>query len=155
MKAIFLAGLSGFFKGAMYGRPDVRSPGFGNLVTAAAREELTYRALPATVATALGKTTPRGLSAFIFAVDHLRDDAARGVSHSLGGSLGRFADVFLGGLLYEDAYRSHGLLGAVAAHAAHNLAVYAGTAATRQTRGRVKLGNRTEFGRCRPMRRRR
>lgn len=46
-------------------------------------------------------------------------------------SVGRVADVALGGLLYGSAYRRFGLLGACAAHIAHNVCVSLGRGARR------------------------
>jgi hypothetical protein len=61
------------------------------------------------------------VSAGIFAADHVFSE-----KHTLGSGAFRFADVFLGGMLYQRAFREHGLFGAVAAHTLHNLAVAAG-----------------------------
>lgn len=144
MRALLLAGLSGFMKGAM-GMHTAPARGFADVVTSAATEEVAYRAIPATIAAAMGREAPRGLGALVFAADHLLDDRIHGVNR--GGGLGRFADVLLGGLIYEDAYKSHGVLGAIAAHVAHNMAVQFG--ATRHAPKRKSPGG---FGRCRPRR---
>jgi hypothetical protein len=137
-------------KGAM-GLHSGPTRGFGDLAASAATEELAYRALPAVVATATGRSAPKGLGALVFAAHHLMDDQRYGVAHTLGGGLGRFADVFLGGLLYEDAYRSYGVLGAIAAHVTHNLAVQFGTSSSRK----APRATSKNFGRCRPSSRRR
>lgn len=55
-------------------------------------------------------------------------------------SVSRAADVALGGLLYGSAYRRFGLLGACAAHVAHNVCVNLGRSA--KTRRQVRQWRR-------------
>lgn len=95
------------------------------------REELLYRALPFA---ALGAALPRGATALPFAFDHVLGEAGR---HGYTGRqvAARFADTLLGGLLYEAAFRQWGLLGAVAAHASHNIMCSYGQRAGRVHRG--------------------
>lgn len=148
MNPIALAGLQGLFKGLLLpaGAP---SRGFGDIVGAAAREEVEFRALPFMLAGASGVAPPRGFTAGAFALAHLL-----GERHSVTSGVARFADVFLGGLLYEDAYRSHGFAGAVAAHALHNIAVQLGGIRRRSVAAPEALGRLSYCGRStRPKRR--
>jgi membrane protease YdiL (CAAX protease family) len=112
MNPIFLAGLHGLIKGLVLGpsRPQ-EDPGFTNF-GAPIMEELLYRAAPMSFA---GAALPKGWTAAVFAAHHVLAEGRGGL-----GAVARFADVLGGGYLYEQAYRSHGLLGAIAAHALHN-----------------------------------
>lgn len=85
------------------------------------REELIYRGAPLWAAPGL----PYGLTAVAFATDHIVADNKQ---HPMttGQAVARFGDVLLGGMLYESAMRSSGILGAIASHVAHNAAVGAG-----------------------------
>jgi len=78
-------------------------------------EETIYRALPMA---ALGAGLPFGATAAWFAADHV---VAERAEHTAGSAAIRFGDVLLGGLLYESAFRRFGFLGAVGAHALHNI----------------------------------
>lgn len=121
---IVLSALFGAAKGAAVPGHVMWGPnGFQANVLAPLQEEAIYRAMPAWAG------FPPGLSAFTFAVDHLVSDARRA---PLSGrhAIARFADVFAGGLMYESAYRRWGFLGAVAAHAMHNLMVGVGSKAS-------------------------
>lgn len=89
-----------------------------NDVYAPVKEELLYRAAPLT----LFPKAPFGSTAVPFAVDHAIDMLREG-SPSAGELVARLGEVFLGGLLYESAYRTSGIVGAVAAHSLHNLAI--------------------------------
>lgn len=85
-------------------------------------EEMLYRAAPEKL---FGTKLPVGFTAIPFAVDHLVSDAAYRTKRGLPPIPAthkalRFADVALGGYLYERAYRSSGLLGAFVAHSLHN-----------------------------------
>jgi membrane protease YdiL (CAAX protease family) len=82
------------------------------------KEEVQYRGVPFN---AFGNL-PYGSTAAMFAADHLVHDA-RQTPMTTGQLVARFGDVLLGGLMYETAYRSNGLFGAVAAHSLHNIAV--------------------------------
>lgn len=120
MNPFVLSALSGFLKGVTFNPPaSYRPRGLGDVLERATKEELLYRGALGF----FGSRLPAGASAVIFAADHVLNN---GEDHSFGSGAVRFADVFLGGLLYERAYKSHGLFGAVAAHVAHNLAVAAG-----------------------------
>jgi membrane protease YdiL (CAAX protease family) len=93
---------------ARYHRSDKR---FEAMVTAPLIEEATYRG---PLALMPGRF-PRGMSALSFALAHVEARAP------IGFSAWRLAETFLGGLLYESALRRFGFLGAVIAHAAHNI----------------------------------
>lgn len=136
MMAILLAGLSGFLKG-MHSRSPIRARGFGDVVSSAATEELAYRAAPAALAAAFGQQLPVGATAAVFAADHVLSE-----THTVASGAMRFADVFMGGLLYEEAFTKYGLLGAIASHSLHNLGVYLGASSRKPKR-------RTSFGHCR------
>lgn len=86
------------------------------------KEEFLYRGAPLWAAPGL----PYGTTAVSFAIDHILHDARRG---PMTGSqmLSRFGDVLLGGLAYESAFRSSGIIGAIASHSGHNLAVGLGS----------------------------
>lgn len=120
MNPIIASTLHGFLAGLAVGPGRGPRPpgGFGGLLGAAAREETIYRA---GLMGLVGVAAPPGLSAAIFAADHVLSE-----QHTAGSGVIRFADVFLGGIFYERAYKAFGLVGAIAAHAAHNLAVRAG-----------------------------
>lgn len=79
-------------------------------------EEVVYRAVPLGLG---GSRLPRGITALPFAVDHIIGESKLGLSGAAAAA--RFADVFLGGLLYEGAYRRYGLLGSTLAHCLHNI----------------------------------
>lgn len=84
------------------------------------REEAVYRAAPFA---AFGSSIPTGATAAMFAADHLVSDLKQTPTMTGTQMLGRLGDVLLGGYLYEGAYRSAGIVGAVAAHGLHNAAV--------------------------------
>lgn len=118
MNPIVLAGAFGFLKGILGGSPS-RSRSLSSYVAAGLGasliEETVYRALP----NALFGGLPMGFTAAKFAADHIAPgELPRGQS-----PVSRFVDVFAGGLLYESAFERGGLLGAVAAHCLHNVAV--------------------------------
>lgn len=141
MNPFVLSALSGLLKGVMFeAPPDWRARGFGDVLESATKEELLYRGALGF----LGSKLPAGAGAVIFAADHVLNN---GEQHSFGSGAVRFADVFLGGLLYERAFKSYGLLGAVAAHTAHNLAVAAGIG--------LKRRPKRQFAGCSPVPRRR
>ena len=115
MNPVLLSAAFGLLKGATMATHS-RSPNFTMDVAGPLFEEAIYRGLPLYT---FGNRVPRGLTALHFAADHVFSE------HRLFGLDGaqaaaRFADVFAGGLLYEMAFRRWGLLGAFAAHAAHN-----------------------------------
>lgn len=118
MNPVVLSALFGLVKGvADPGQPKSDTDAFQANVMAPVFEEAMYRALPSL---SFGDRHTRGLSALVFATDHVaqehRRDGLRGRHAVL-----RFADVFAGGLMYEAAYRRWGFFGAVLAHAAHNV----------------------------------
>lgn len=86
------------------------------------KEELVYRGLPLWAKPNL----PFGTTAAIFAVDHIFSDYGRSVQEGVPMSrleiVARFGDVLLGGMLYEQSFRSFGILGAIASHVGHNVA---------------------------------
>ncbi len=88
------------------------------------KEEFVYRGAPLW----LKPNLPFGSTAVIFAADHIRGDYLENVRHNLpppsaSEIAARFGDVLLGGLLYESSFRQFGILGAIASHVGHNLAV--------------------------------
>ena len=106
MNPILAAGLHGLIAGSIARAPR-RRPRFNGYSAFGAPviEEVLYRGL-------LSRSLPEGMGAVMFAADHVL--ANRG--HN-------FFDVLLGGILYEKARKQYGLLGAIGAHCAHNLAV--------------------------------
>ena len=83
-----------------------------------AAEEVIYRVLPNILSP---RALPLAATPFAFAADHVLPEMRAGLAPKA--ALMRFADVFLGGLLYELSYRQYGYFGAVAAHGLHNLCV--------------------------------
>ncbi len=85
------------------------------------KEEVIYRGVPLW----LKPNLPFGSTAAVFAADHIVSDIRK---HNLAGTqmrpmeiVARLGDVLLGGCLYEAAARGPGgILGAIAAHSAHN-----------------------------------
>lgn len=75
-------------------------------------EELQFRAVPVKAG------LPAPLSSAAFAMAHFvgQKNIPTG-----GWAAFRFADVFTGGMIYSQAYKSMGYLGAVVAHSVHNL----------------------------------
>ena len=91
------------------------------------KEEVIYRGVPLWVKPNL----PTGSTAAVFAIDHILHDMRM---HSLAGThmkpmelVARLGDVFLGGMLYEAAFRGSGILGAIGAHTIHNAGVTLGS----------------------------
>lgn len=127
MNPIVLAGLHGLIAGALVGperdrrgrRVKARGRAYAEL-GAPVVEETIYRALPLL---GFGSALPRGATAAWFAADHV---ASEWSEHDAGSAAVRFGDVFLGGLLYESAFRRFGWLGAIGAHMAHNVMVRMG-----------------------------
>lgn len=124
----------GFSKGWAIGnqQEDLRGFDAEKDIYAPVREELIYRAAPLSVFPNL----PMGATAVTFAADHVLDmlRAPQGCAphFTAGQLLARFGEVLLGGLMYESAYRSSGVVGAVAAHSLHNLACSWGARARRR-----------------------
>lgn len=119
----------GFAKGWVIG-PDAGSElGFTaeNDIYAPVKEELLYRAAPLT----LFPNLPYGSTAVPFAVDHALD-MLKETSPSPSELVARLGEVFLGGLMYESAMRSSGIVGAVAAHSLHNMALTWGAQARKR-----------------------
>ncbi len=97
------------------------------------KEELIYRGTPLW----LKPNLPFGSTAAIFAADHLVSDHRMAVlegtpTPSASQIVARLGDTFAGGLMYEMAFRRHGILGAIAAHVGHNWAVGLGAKARRR-----------------------
>lgn len=116
MNPIFLSGLFGLAKGLVsHGRGLPSADRSHAQFRAPVVEEAVFRKLPFVL---FGRALPAGYTAAGFALAHVSDEQLNGAS-----ALTRFADVFAGGLLYENAFKQYGLLGAIAAHAAHNIAV--------------------------------
>lgn len=99
-----------------------------------AREEMMYRG---PLYLGFG-SLPTGWTAVPFAMEHVIQESALGMHRSSASAFSRFADVFLGGVLYEKAFRRWGILGAIAAHAAHNVALNVGLHASRRVRVRMR-----------------
>ena len=119
----FLAGAFayGLVKASAVGACQRPPDGFGDAVLSAAEEELGWRVgVPAMLA-GVGMTTPAiGLiSSAAFGLGHVGDGSPAWEGF-------RFTDATLGGLLYTKAFLSHGFLGALATHLAHNVGVYTG-----------------------------
>lgn len=144
-----LAALQGLAKGLFANRSTVIDADGGYSVFGApVIEETMYRWAPEQFAEAAGKTMPQGLSAAIFAIDHAVEAADDGDTTSQ--VLMRLTDVFLGGLVYEKAFKAYGLLGAIGAHALHNLSTrIAVKAAGAQTAPAHTRGTRSTKGRTR------
>ncbi len=116
MNPILTSALFGLAKGLFGPKSDPGPGGLGYVgFLGPALEEIVYRGVPHYVTRG---RAPMGLSAFGFAADHVRSE-----EHTPGSALTRFADVFAGGLLYEQAFKRFGILGAIASHSAHNLAI--------------------------------
>lgn len=111
----------GLLKGFATPRGQSSSFSFVADVWGPVREEATYRAAPFR---AFGDV-PHGSTAAAFAADHLFSDM-RQQPMTAAQLVGRFGDVLLGGYIYEKSYRAYGILGAVASHVIHNVAVTAG-----------------------------
>lgn len=132
MKTILAAAAYGFAKGFAMARvsPRVSAGGGPNWVShyllGPLREEAFYRAAPLS----FGDLGLEGWTAVPFALEHVVQESARG-THDAATGFGRFADVMLGGVLYEKAYRQYGLLGAVVAHSLHNIFTGVGARAAR------------------------
>jgi membrane protease YdiL (CAAX protease family) len=101
----------GLCKGLVLARYHGRGRRFEAMVAGPLLEEATYRG---PLALMPGRFPP-GMSALSFALAHVEANAP------IGFSAWRLAETFLGGLLYESALRRFGFLGAVIAHAAHNI----------------------------------
>ena len=86
------------------------------------KEELIYRGAPLWFRPSL----PFGSTAAVFAVDHVVSDYRQ---HAMTPTevVARLGDTFLGGCLYETAFRQFGILGAIGAHCGHNWAVGLGS----------------------------
>ena len=119
MNPLLASAAFGFFKGlALSGQTRTDADAW-DLTGAPLTEEAAFRAAPGFAG------VPPALSAVAFAGAHMRK----------GDTVGRFADVFLGGLLYGSAFKQWGFAGAVASHMAHNLAVhFGGRVGKRRTR---------------------
>lgn len=100
-------------------------------------EETVFRALPLYMHGT--KRLPVGWTAVPFAMEHVLQESSRGRHQTVASAFGRFADVFLGGVLYEKSFRRWGILGAFLAHAAHNIMTNAGVKAANQVRARRAL----------------
>lgn len=117
MNPILAAAAFGFVKGlVLKGRsPDrvTAMHGMSSRFAGALHEEVQSRWVPFQ---RTGGQMPIGGSALPFAMGHYAPGAPNGLNAL------RVADAVAGGLLYESAFRSFGLLGAIAAHAIHNIA---------------------------------
>lgn len=96
-------------------------------VYAPIKEEFVYRAAPLT----LFPRIPYGATAVTFAADHALDMLRAPQTVTAGQLAARFGEVLLGGLMYESAYRSSGIVGAVIAHSLHNWSCSLGARARR------------------------
>ena len=125
MHLLLASAVLGFLKGFLEPQSAGPSSGFSfeTDIWGPAREELIYRAAPLWAFPKL----PYGSTAVVFAVDHVLSDftADKGTLTPTV-ALARFGDVLLGGLIYERAFRKHGIGLAVGSHSLHNLAVSLG-----------------------------
>lgn len=135
---VLVSALHGLLKGALNARVNPTAPiegaSFKHSLVGPIKEEIIYRALPLYFGSALSKRMPTGWTAVPFALEHVVQESARGLHQTTGSAFGRFADVFLGGVLYEKAFREWGILGAVAAHCLHNVCHDVGMRAARGAR---------------------
>lgn len=143
MREILAAAAFGFAKGLFAGRanPDAQLGGphwTAHSLMGPLYEETLYRALPLYLGGAYAKL-PVGWTAVPFALEHVVQENNRGLHQTTASAFARFTDVFLGGLLYEKAFRRWGILGAFAAHAAHNAMTTAGLHASRRVRRPAEL----------------
>lgn len=95
------------------------------------KEEFLYRGMPLWMFPNL----PVGTTAVTFAVDHVISDARKHAMTPLQ-MVARLGDVFLGGYLYESAFRGSGIAGAIASHIGHNASISVGQ---RLRNGRVAV----------------
>lgn len=102
-----LAGMWGFAKGLVAGRPMDQIP-FGSFISGPVVEEMMFRA----------PQLHPALSSAAFAAAHLTTDM---IKADPGFSAYRFAEVFAGGLMYDQAFKKWGLFGAIGTHALHNV----------------------------------
>lgn len=116
----FIKGLSSSGRDTFNAEQDVYGP---------VKEEFVYRGAPLWAAPNL----PFGSTAVAFAADHVAAEL-KGNTLDANAIAARFGDVLLGGLLYETAFRRFGIVGAVASHVAHNMAISWGTKARRKIR---------------------
>jgi membrane protease YdiL (CAAX protease family) len=114
-----LAFIQGAVKGFLAGpKATLQADAETSILGAPVWEEALYRWAPNAAADAVDAKIPTGWTAAAFALDHVAAEAKDSTSSQLAF---RFADVFVGGLIYENAFKAHGLLGAIGAHALHNL----------------------------------
>mgnify|MGYP001584275833 CR=1 FL=1 len=127
MNPILISAFFGFLKGFLHNgelHSDARSRWTVNFAGPVV-EETVYRALPLY---AFGDRLPHGWTALAFAIDHVSGEVERH-HYTPARTVGRFADVLFGGIMYERAFRQWGILGAIAAHCLHNMAVGVGNKA--------------------------
>lgn len=124
MELLVASAVLGLLKGVLVPSSAGEPTGFSfeHDVWAPTREELLYRAAPLWAFPRL----PYGSTAVVFAADHVLDDLKETPPPTAGQAAARFGDVFLGGLLYETAFRRQGVVAAIAAHMLHNAAVALG-----------------------------
>lgn len=109
MNPIAMAGGWGLIKGLVAGRSTARTHNhFSAYVSGPFMEEAMFR-LPQLAAP---------ISSAAFAAVHLTPDMVR--EDPLFSAF-RFAEVFAGGMLYDQAFKRYGFLGAVGAHILHNV----------------------------------
>lgn len=124
MNPIALAGLIGLAKGLVSGPGSVRRHNhLGSFLMAPLLEEATFR----------GPQMHPALSSAAFAAAHMTPQLMKADPSF---SAYRFAEVFAGGLIYDAAFKRFGFLGAVGAHALHNVACSLGGALS--PRGRFR-----------------
>jgi len=119
LNPIVLAGLHGILGGLVVAKgPQRRRSGYQSF-GAPVIEEVLFRGVPG----ALG--VPGGVSTAAFAGAHAVDDPEHTDPVRLG-------DVVLGSLIYQAAFKQFGIVGAIGAHVAHNLAVGLGQSLVRR-----------------------
>lgn len=121
MNPVLLSALFGFLKGFTSSTP---SQGWSleNHFWSPVKEELLFRGAPLWAFPHL----PVGTTAVAFAGEHLASDWKKDPTMTPLQVVARLGDVFLGGWLYERAFRRSGILAAIGAHLAHNNAISLG-----------------------------
>lgn len=117
MNPIVLAAFHGYMKGyAVGGDVSGGVPAAQSMIVGPISEEMRYRAPLSYVSPGLGDFA----SAALFAFAHF--DANEVPQRRTF----RMFDAFAGGLIYASAFREYGIVGAIAAHAIHNVMTTAG-----------------------------
>ena len=115
MNPIALAGLFGLAKGLlMQAQTKSKAHQLAAVTVGPVLEELVFRA----------PQRDPVLSSAMFAAAHLTPEL---LTKAPRFSAYRFAEVFAGGLTYDQAFKKHGLVGAIGAHCLHNALCFLGS----------------------------